>query len=119
MKNQGLGQIIDIYKLRAAFNECADAFDDIEGVKGLLKATKEFENLMTYYYPEYPTLPENKIVIKKASQKLTEIAERAFALEAEALILPVPVGSCHAPLVSDMVLSRFEDLPIKILLPVR
>jgi hypothetical protein len=114
--NEGLGRIIDIYRLRESFNAAAQ-YDDRATVEKLLDATRRFENIMTYYYHEYPTMPENKRVLKMAEAQLSEIADLAFALKAEAMILPVPAESYDAPLVGNMV--RNLEPAIQFHLPLR
>ena len=114
--NEGLGTVIDIYKLRAAFNAQAK-YDEPETVGQLLEATQRFQNIMTYYYHEYPNMPENKRVMRQAEAQLTEVARLAFALKAEGMILPVPAESYDAPLVGEMV--RNIEPPVQFHLPLR
>lgn len=114
--DEGLGTIIDIYKLRAAFNAQAQ-YSDRATVEDLLDATKRFEAILTHYYHEYENLPENKGVMDMAEAQLEVIAGLAQKLKAEAMILPVPAESPDAMLVGAMV--RNIEPAVRFHLPLR
>ncbi|MBU0860054.1 MAG: hypothetical protein KJ667_08955 [Alphaproteobacteria bacterium] len=117
MRNEGLGNVVDVYTLRTAFMKNAAQYDDPETVLSFLQASRDFENLLTHYYHEHPDLPENKQVLQRAGDKLKEIADLAFALRGAAVVLPVPAESYDTQLVGKMV--RAANLPVQVLLPVR
>ena len=120
MRNKGLGPLVDVYALRESFKGAAkkDQYDSPEFVAAFLVAAKEFENLLTHYYHEYPTLPENKIVLAKVEDRLKKMAMLAEALNGSAMVVPVPAESPDAQLVGKMVRNN-PNLPVQVLLPVR
>jgi hypothetical protein len=115
-KNEGIGTVIDIYGLRAAFGRRA-RYDDRATVKQLLHTARQFENMLTHYYHEHPGLPENKVVLQRAEAKLKDMAELAFAMKAAAIVVPVPAESHDVKLVGAM--ARRMNLPVQILFPAR
>lgn len=122
MRNKGIGEVIDIYTLRRSFNETTKAkdYDHPEFVSAFVTAAQEFDNLLTHYYHEYgKKFDYNRDVVTKAETRLKAMADIAFALGAEAMVLAVPAESPDADLVGEMVRNREDKLPVRVLLQVR
>ncbi|MGZ9097976.1 MAG: hypothetical protein ACXW30_06755 [Micavibrio sp.] len=88
MKNHGFENTLNIIALSDAFRRHA-VFANPADVQKLVEDGRKIAVFSTYYYPEYPTLPENKKVDEKIREVITGIAGTASRLNVDTVILPL------------------------------
>jgi len=79
---------INLIELSDIFRRSAAKFDNEFLAKKLVKATKRIVVLSTYYMPEYPNLPENKLIDKKIKAELENILGLIKYTNINEIILP-------------------------------